>query len=257
MRPLFGVQCAFVLLGSVLAHPICAQPIWQESFDGETTSIGSAIVRHPLVVLAHGMGTDGSDAIKVIYRGYERGSRRVTVRSPLPEPATAYTLSFAVKFCEGFDFARGGKLHGLGPKKPVTGGKPVTPDGWSARLMFRRGGGLMTYVYHQDLPGKFAQAKVAPNFSFVPGRYYRIDMRVTLNEPARAANGKMEVWVDRQKLIEHAGLRLRAAEGAGGLVQTLLFSTFHGGNSPAWAPRTADGDYKIDCAYFDDWAVTK
>ena len=201
------------------------------------------------------MGVGGTNAIKVFYEAYEQGSRRVVVLAALPQPAMAYSLSFAVKFCEGFDFAKGGKLHGLGPKKPVSGGKPMTPLGWSARLSFRPGGGLQTYAYHQDQPGKYGQIKVAKDFNFVPGRYYRIDMRLTLNEPASAANGKVEVSVDGQKRIEHTGLRFRAEEGEDGLIQKFLFSTFHGGGTPEWAPRTADGAYKVDCAYFDDWEM--
>jgi hypothetical protein len=243
----------FVLVGCMLtAIPTHA---WQEDFDGSVTPIGSAMARHPMVEIATGQGVKGSNSIRVAYEGYERGSKRVVVHAPLQRPAMSYTLSFAVKFCEGFDFAKGGKLHGLGPKSPVTGGNPITPAGWSARLTFRQGGGLMTYVYHQQMPGKYGQVKVAPGFKFVPGRYYAIDMRVALNEPAAAANGEISVWVDGKELIRHDGLQFRAIDTADGLIQTLLFSTFHGGSSPAYAPRTADGAYKIDCAYFDDWAV--
>ena len=244
----------FLLVGVVLSSTACTQTL-QENFEDPLSPIGSAMVRHPLVDVAKGLGLGDTDAIKVLYQGHEHGRKRVLVSSSLPRPAKAYTLSFAVKFCEGFDFAKGGKLHGLGPRKPVAGGKPVTPMGWSARLMFRPEGGLMTYVYHQDMPGKYGHTSVAPNFKFVPGQYYRVEMRVALNDPASAANGTVEVSVDGQELIKHTGLRFRAVEGQDGLIQTLMFNTFHGGNAPEWAPRTVDGAFKTDCAYFDDLLV--
>ena len=249
------IRVSVALLGAVFASGIAAQT-WQENFDGPLTPLGDRIVKHPLIVPVNGFGVGGTNAIKVYYEGTEQGSRRVVLLASLPQPAMAYSLSFAVKFCEGFDFAKGGKLHGLGPKKPVSGGKPMIPLGWSARLSFRPGGGLQTYVYHQDQPGKYGQIKVAQDFNFVPGQYYQINMRVTLNEPASAANGRVVVSVDRQKLIEHNGLRLRAQEGADGLIQNFMFSTFHGGGTPDWAPRTVDGAYKVDCAYFDEWVLS-
>lgn len=247
--PLAAAVLVLCLAGAASAH------VWHESFDSELSSIGLSIAQHPLVSPIDSSGIDGSRAIRVTYQGYERGSRRVVLSPVLPSPAMSYELSFAVKFCDGFDFAKGGKLHGLGPRNPVTGGRPITPQGWSARLMFRQSGGLMTYVYHQDMPTKYGQTKLAPSFRFRPGRYYLVAMRVTLNEPVIASNGKVEVWVNRTKLIEHTGLRFRATDGPDGMIQRLLFSTFHGGDSAEWAPRDAAGAYKEDCAYFDDWTI--
>lgn len=227
-----------------------------EDFDGAVLStIGHAIVDHPLVSKAEDAGIDGSHAIKVSYVGYERGSRRVVV-SPWIHPASQYTLSFWVQFCEGFDFARGGKLHGVGPASPVAGGNAITPDGWSARLMFRRDGGLQTYVYHQDMAGRFGDTDRASGFSFEPGRFHHIVMRVRLNAPASARNGSIDVWVDDKLVIQHDGLRFRDRVAPESDIQRLLFSTFHGGSSPEWAPRNDDGSYKTDCAFFDSITVT-
>ena len=250
----YGQSILFTLL---LSGPACTAHTdsWNEDFDGFITSTGATIVQHPLVEFSKGFGVSGSNAIKVVYEGYERGSKRVVKNLPLNEVAMAYELSFSVRFCDGFDFAMGGKLHGIGPRKPVTGGKPMTPEGWSARLMFRQGGGLKTYVYHQNKSGKYGDSVSAKNFRFRSGQYYKIDMRVWLNEPASAANGQISVSVDGKELIKHKGLQFRANEGRDGMIQTLLFSTFHGGSLPEYAPRTADGEYKVDCAYFDDWTV--
>jgi hypothetical protein len=172
-------------------------------------------------------------------------------------PADAYTLSFQVRFCEGFDFARGGKLHGLGPWDPVTGGNSVDALGWSARLMWRTGGQLATYVYHQEQAGRFGDGKTVPGFRFEPGRFHQVEMRVQLNDPPEAANGWVRVTVDGSQAVTHDGLRFRAAEGDRGRVNSLLFSTFHGGSRPDWAPRHADGSFKTDCAAFDDFVISR
>lgn len=227
-----------------------------ESFDNVTlSSHGQDIVDHARTHLAPDEGVENSTALRVDYEGYERGSRRVVV-SPRITPASEYELSFWVRFCEGFDFARGGKLHGLGPAKPVAGGNSITPEGWSARLMFRRDGGLQTYVYHQGMAGRYGDTKIAQDFVFVPGQYHYVEMQVALNEPSSESNGRVSVTVDGRHVIEHTGLRFRAEATEASQIQRLLFSTFHGGSSPQWAPRNEDGSYKTDCAYFDTIGVT-
>lgn len=230
--------------------------VWKEGFDGTLTLIGNSIIHNRHVKLAPGEGIGGSEGIEVFYQGNSEGSERVIYTAPLAEPSLDYTLSFAVKFCADFDFGKGGKLHGLGPLRPITGGHKATPEGWSARLMFMRDGGLMTYVYNQDMRGKYGDKKIAKKFRFISGQYYKIKMRVMLNNPATERNGKIEVDVDGVRVIEHGNLRFRSLDGRDGMIQTFLFNTFHGGNSADWAPRTFDGIYKRDCAYFDDFVIS-
>lgn len=220
------------------------------------TAFGKAVLEHRHTELVDEKGVGNSQAVRVLYHGYERGSRRVVVSSPLPA-AENVRLSFSVKFCPDFDFARGGKLHGLGSSRPVTGGNAVSDDRWSARLMWRREGGLMTYVYHQDMKGRFGDTQTAGDFRFIPGQYHRVDLTLQLNSQPAVADGVMTVAVDGAQLIQHTNLRFRSTDASRGLIQSMLFSTFHGGSSPNWAPRTPDGDFKQDCAYFDDFVVTR
>ncbi|MBL1377768.1 hypothetical protein JKV55_10550 [Zobellella sp. CGMCC 1.18722] len=133
----------------------------------------------------------------------------------------------------------------------------LTPEGWSARLMFRRNGGLQSYVYHQNQAGRFGDTTIADGFAFEPNRYHHLVMQVVLNTPASANNGSVLVWVDSKLLIEHNGLRFRSKETPASEIQRLLFNTFHGGSSPDWAPRHADGSYKTDCAFFDNLELTQ
>lgn len=204
--------------------------------------------------MARGQGVNGTMGVRVDYEGFERGSRRIVIH-PSIAPANGYELSYWVRFCEGFDFARGGKLHGLGPANPVTGGNDITADGWSARLMFRPDGGLQTYVYHQNMADKYGDTLVASDFSFQPGVYHHVVIQIELNTPAEQSNGFMTVWVDDERLIEHRNLRFRDRETEDSKIQRLLFNTFHGGSSPEWAPRNADGSYKTDCAFFDEFTL--
>lgn len=225
----------------------------EESFDGALTDLGNTLVKANHVEFAEGMGVNGSDAIKVNYVGNNEGSARVTARYPL-SPALEYTLNFDVNFCSGFDFVKGGKLHGLGPKNPITGGNSVPDDGWSARGMFRAGGHLESYVYSQNMKGKYGEG-VLSDFAFQPGRYYAVSYQVGLNNPASASNGYMRVFVDGKELINHENIKFRDTDDPESLISTLMFNTFHGGHTSEWAPKNPDGSYKTDCAYYDNFAA--
>ncbi|RUO45178.1 polysaccharide lyase [Idiomarina aquatica] len=231
--------------------------VFSEDFDGFFRSSEASTLHHlELASIVFNEGTDASKALKVYYQGYDRGSKRVVKTLPLPQAMTSATLSFAVKFCEGFDFAKGGKLHGFAPSNPVTGGAPIKPDGWSVRAMWGKNGQLKTYVYHQGMKGKYGDAKPAPTFRFKPGRYYQLSYQLTLNQPASASNGEFSLWVDGERVVTHSGLQLRASDDPSTLIRQFMFNTFHGGSAPEWAPRDASGNYKRDCAYFDDIRIT-
>lgn len=233
-----------------------AGSVLNESFDGKTmTGFGTAIIDDDNVYLVSGKGVNGSNAIKVNYRGNSKGSERVIVNYKLPR-SLQYTLNFDVNFCAGFDFRKGGKLHGLGSANPVAGGKEVSPPRWSARSMFRRQGGLQSYIYSQNMKGKYGDVVIAKNFRFQPGRYYALTLQVVLNNPVAASNGYMRIFVDGTPVIYHGNIKFRSTESLDSQISTLMFNTFHGGHAADWAPRNANGSYKVDCAYFDNFAVS-
>jgi len=228
----------------------------KENFDDRTHhDFTQDILNSGLGDLEKRSGPDKSNSLKVYYKGYSRGSERVLASEQLLHPATSAELEFDVKFCKGFDFVKGGKLHGLGPLKPITGGNKVTDAGWSARLMFSQGGGLMTYVYQQDMKGKYGDVRKAKNFTFDTDTYYHIKMAVQLNTLPDKADGKVVVYVDDKKLITHENIRFRNSLSAESEITTFLFNTFHGGHTKAWAPLKSDGSYATECAYFDNFVV--
>jgi hypothetical protein len=225
-----------------------------ENFEGTTTSFGNALIAHKNIDLVSGQGVGGGKAIKVKYVGNSQGSERVLVNFRIPK-AKVYTLNFDVKFCSGFDWARGGKLHGLGPLKPVTGGNSVPSTGWSARGMFNDGGTFKSYVYSQNMKGQYGDEVSASGVKFYAGRYHAVTYQVGLNDPATQSNGYMKVFVDGVQIVNHTGIKFRGSSADETLIQTLLFNTFHGGSDSSWAPRNADGSYKTDCAYYDNFAA--
>lgn len=228
-----------------------------ESFDGATkTTFGNTVINHRNVDLAPGKGVNGSSAIKVLYVGNSEGSERVLASSALP-PALEYTLNFDVQFCSGFDFAKGGKLHGLGPTNPVAGGNSVGDDQWSARGMWGSSDNINTYTYNQNMRSQYGDSTPSRNFTFVPGKYHAVSYHVRVNSPASSANGFMRIYVDGIERVKQENIKFRDVNTTASEINKIMFNTFHGGHTSEWAPRNADGSYKTDCAYYDNFAVYK
>lgn len=200
-------------------------------------------------------GPDGSTALKVSYQGYARGSERIAANWPLAAAVPAAELSFAVKFCPDFKFVKGGKLHGLGPATPITGGKAVSAAGWSVRLSFGPDGQLGAYVYHQALRKTFGQHYRAKDFRLVPGRYYQLKLQVALNSGADRDDGWFRLYADDKLVLEQQKLQFRANTVPESQISQLLINTFHGGSSVAYAPREQDGRFSRECAFFDNFEV--
>jgi hypothetical protein len=225
-----------------------------ENFEGTLSSFGTAVVNHKRVDVVAGQGVGGSKAIKVTYVGNSQGSERVLVSHKIPK-SKVYTLNFDAKLCSGFDFAKGGKFHGLGPLNPVAGGNSVPSTGYSARAMFHSDASIQSYVYSQNMRSQYGDVVRAKNFKFQPGRYYAVTYQVGVNDPATQSNGFMRVYIDGVQVINHTGIKFRGSSADSTLIQTLMFNTFFGGHDSSWAPRTASGAYKNECAYFDNFAA--
>ncbi len=230
------------------------KPILRESFDQEGSGFRKRALRSPRIELAKGEGKEGSDAIRVAYEGYERGSKRVVFRYPLKKKVTRATLAFDVKFENDFQWTQGGKLHGLGPAKPITGGNTRVPHGWSARMMFKEEGKISTYLYDQDLTKKWGVGDKTPSSVFKTGQWHQVVMQVTLNDPG-LANGSATVFVDGENVVQTEKVTFRGKGGENTMIQAFLFSTFHGGNQPKWTPVDAEGNPTTVHALYDNFMV--
>ncbi|HEX8830995.1 MAG TPA: hypothetical protein VF705_07515 [Longimicrobium sp.] len=241
------------------ASPVCppaGRPILAEDFETEGGPVHARLIEHPRLSVAAGEGTGGGRALRARYVGGPMGSERIVRLVPLPTPGIEYTLNYDVKFDRHFQFVRGGKLHGLGPAHAVAGGNPMRPDGWSARVMWRGDGVAETYTYHQDQQDRYGdRGRAHRRFRFRPGRYHAVSLHVRLNEPVDRANGFARLYVDGELVESRERVRFRAIESEATRITQLLFSTFHGGNDPSWAPRGAAGEYGEVQAYFDNIAV--
>ena len=233
-----------------------SEPILWADLDAEPSGgFAAELLGHPLIALAPGSGPDGGNAIRVDYVAFEEGSRRVVVRYPLGASGDEMTLCYAVRFGEDFQFVLGGKLHGVVPDRPVTGGQPPRPDGWSSRVMWRAGGGLETYVYEQDKTGKWGIGRRAAGFRFRRGRWHAISIHTRLNTGPGAHDGFTHVYADGRRVIEHDGLRFRASTEPGTEITHATFCTFHGGNNPLWSPVGRSGERITVHALFSHIAV--
>ena len=230
-------------------------PVLKINFDEDMESKEfKALLGLKHIEFASGDGVNGSDGIKANYVGYEKGSERIVKNITLPDTYEEATLNYAVKFDKDFQFPITGKLHGLGPKNKVTGGKPMRPDGWSARITFSDNG-LKPYVYHQHLKGTYGEGKRAEGFQFTKGVFYDLAIYVKINTPANANNGQVLIYANGKKIASYNALQLRAEEGNDTEISNFMFSTFHGGSSPKYAPKDSLGHYTTVFAWFDDFEV--
>jgi hypothetical protein len=149
----------------------------------------------------------------------------------------ALTLSYELRFGDGFDFVLGGKLPGLAGGSANTGGdRPNGSDGFSARMMWRPGGKVVQYLYHpdqlgvwgDDLPWDRGGAR-----SFRPGTWHAVRHEIVLNTPGRH-DGVLRGFFDGELALERRDLRFR--DVATLALDHFYFSTFFGGNTPEWGP---------------------
>ena len=225
----------------------------EENFD-RTGRFGKQLLSDPHVQLIRKGGPDGSTAIRVAYVGYEEGSERVVSRFPLSRQVMEATLSYDVRFGEDFQWVKGGKLHGLGPEEPVTGGNDRAPEKWSARLMFGSGGQTKSYLYEQSPDKKYGVGGTSKAPVFKKAVWHNVMIRVKLNTPGKA-DGKFSISVDGKEVNQESSVKFRGSDDKDTLISTMLFSTFHGGNTASSAPRDKDGKFTTVHADFDNFVV--
>ncbi len=184
---------------------------------------------------------------------YPAGSRAPSARAPLggagfysrmglPARLERVCLHYEVRFEEDFDFVRGGKLPGLfgGPpdRTPSGGADPEPGDGFTLRLMWREEGAGELYGYFHNMDETSERGGMSlgrGRWHFQPGVWHRVEVEVVLNAPGRK-DGIARIWIDGRPRLAAHGLELRRSNAT--FVSGLMFSTFFGGQSMAFAPRT-------------------
>ncbi|MFP4165330.1 MAG: CIA30 family protein [Chitinispirillaceae bacterium] len=201
------------------------------------------------------------------------------------ENGGAYDSIYAqywIRFPDGFDFARGGKLPGLGGGTAPTGGQPVTGlNGFTNRLMWRSSssgaddahgyGVVYSYCYNKPSELEYGwdlwwdhptnsiyedpEMWSAPGKAyFEPGKWHRVKQFVKINTPG-VADGAVKTWLDG-KLVQQCDTLVYLKELDEGQqypfkVDMFYFSTFFGGGDESWATPV---DQHI---YFDNFIISE
>lgn len=161
-------------------------------------------------------------------------------------------LHYEVAFDPTFDWVLGGKLPGLfGGDQSAGCSGGTQSDGsncWSMRLMWRQGGDGEAYAYVPTSSDFCNQNEVMCNydygksigrhlFTFTPGAWNSVDLFVGLNNPPSSANGRVSVFFNGVEAISLSDVQYRTtgSQSDGLLISSMMFSTFFGGGTTAWA----------------------
>ncbi len=153
-------------------------------------------------------------------------------------------LSYNLRFSDNFEFVMGGKLPGLksGDGSASGGNHPNGTNGFTARIMWRPGPTLETYLYvpqnQKAIPNNAWGWGEDMNVNLKGGKWYNVEQRIKLNTPGQY-DGVYQQWVDGELKINQSGLFFRSNDFK---IDGIYFSTFYGGNGPEWAPKT-QGNY--------------
>jgi hypothetical protein len=117
--------------------------------------------------------------------------------------------------------------------------------------MWRSGGKAVLYLYHMDKTAECGddlplQTESEVDFVFQKEQWYQIIQRVKVNT-GNNFDGEVEIWINQKPALLKKGIRF---VNNGDRVDSFYFSTFHGGNSAAWAP-TVDS-----YIWFDDLIIS-
>ncbi len=172
-------------------------------------------------------------------------------------PADEYFFSYRVKFEDGFDFAKGGKLPGLAGGAANSGGHiPNGTDGWSARMMFWESGKLSFYIYFPEQSSQWGERLYLKNemgdtIRIRPGRWHTITQHLVMNTPGMK-NGIMEAWFDGQASFFSDTILFRKNENL--KIDQVFQCVFLGGDDLSWASTKDEyiclDDFRISTELF-------
>ncbi|HEY8201337.1 MAG TPA: hypothetical protein VII47_08285, partial [Actinomycetota bacterium] len=202
---------ALALLGVAL---VVTWMQWLSRYRGPSYTDVRTFFGGDLVPTARGSFGDGNLALleetrfgRILRVAYPKGSASPTVHRDgeaplggaqlylrLRKPVDTLHLRYYVRFPEGFDYVKGGKLPGLFGGT-VTGGRrsPDGTDGFSTRYMWRRDGAGEVYAYLATSRGE-GTSLGRGTWHFRPGDWHLVEQEVVLNQPSRA-DGRIKVWL--------------------------------------------------------------
>lgn len=187
----------------------------------------------------------------------DRGSLRVVLSTNL-KPSNSYEVEQSVMFEPNFDW--GGEVEsgkfgfGFAGGSAPTGGT-IADDGFSARLLWKGNGdgtaSAGAYLYSvdrtQNLP--YGDEFVFPNFTIPTGEWFNVKIRLTVNSLPEASDGQFQVWINEELEFDRRGIQWQSADKQP-VVDQVLYSSFHGGNTDQWSPENVThAQVKDVCVY--------
>lgn len=225
--------------------PPVAKSVYSENFDALAT--GTLWKGNKRLKVEAACGVNNSKCLRVTYVPTSDGSERLTVGQTIPA-ALEYTLNYDVLFENDFEWVKGGKLPGLAPTNYTTGCKDPNPNGWSVRMMWRRLGEPVLYIYDQNRANRCGE-DAHSGVQFAKNTWQPLSVHVRVNQPASASNAEMSLYLAGKRIAHVANAQLRGAEGSATLINQFIFHTFFGGSDDTWSPS------KNVHARFDNIAV--
>ncbi len=210
-------------------------------------------LRQGRVHIVNGAEARTGRSLRVFYPKGTYGPRKGGAQWSVILPGSYDELycAYRIKFGTGFDFVKGGKIPGLRGGKGNTGGnRPDGSDGWSARMMWRRGGKAVQYVYHPDQVGIYGESMawdIGGQRIFKPGLWYQVETRIVINTPKKN-DGIIEGWWNGEKVLSRNDVRFRDVPDFS--IDKFYFSTFFGGSNASWSST------KDEYVYFDDFVIS-
>jgi len=234
----FKDAIVFIGLGLSCQLLIAAEPpssIVVENFDRLPLNQPWSKVAYTKIIDDCGLGTVDNKCLRVEYAPAWNGSTRLTKRLPIPAH-DHYTLSYDLYFEPGFEYVRGGKLPGLGSKKPTTGCDAINAEDWSVRSMWSFFGAVRNYFYSQDRTEDCGAGEISSRRVFGTGRWHHVELNVKLNTQQSPYSGYVIQKIDGQVVADDRQLKLREVYTPESLISTFMFSTFFGGDDTSWSP---------------------
>jgi hypothetical protein len=169
----------------------------------------------------------------------------------------AVRFAYDVYFPEDFQFIGDGKFGGLagttGGLEPLDTSSGGTYDerSFSVRGMWKEDRGVVMYLYARQaagrdfdhpehfgfgIPERFVGPDGRTEDVLTPGRWHRVEHRVTLNTPGQA-DGRYELWIDghRGVLVDDVEYRTAAHPDLG--IDQLMTTWFFGGGPAEYPTR--------------------
>lgn len=163
------------------------------------------------------------------------GGKGCGLQGALPLFGMGYsaTLEYTVRFGDGFNFVRGGKLMGLCSGACKSGCHSSADQGFSARIMWGPEGSLYlyTYTYSGSTYTCGMNTKPSTPIRLQPGQDYRIRLTVRMNTPGQS-DGLSSLYVNGEHIVTATGLQMRTSLEQ--VVDSMVFHTFFGGSGWDW-----------------------